>query len=287
MPVPTSFLSEIIALFGQPVAENPTQYMHERAFAALGLNWRYVTLEVPPGRLEDAVRGMRAMNFAGANCTIPHKLAVMPHLDDITPTARKIGAVNTVVRQPDGSLLGENTDGKGFIRSVTEAGMDLKGARAVVLGAGGAARAIAVELAEAGAADVTIVNRTPERGQELAAHVQAKTGARTDFELWTGPYAVPSGTQLLVNATSIALFPNVEDEVPLDYGTLRPGILACDVIPNPPSTPFLRRAAAAGATTLDGLGMLVYQGAIAFTMWTGHDAPMDVMRKALEDVFAA
>ncbi|MFN3651014.1 MAG: shikimate dehydrogenase [Armatimonadota bacterium] len=287
MPVPTSFLSEIIALFGQPVAENPTQYMHERAFESLGLNWRYVTLEVPPPALPDAVRGMRAMSFAGANCTIPHKVAVMEHLDEITPAARKIGAVNTIVRQADGSLLGENTDGKGFIRSVREAGGDLAGARAVVLGAGGAARAIAVELAEAGARHVTIVNRTREKGEALAAQVRERTSAETRFEPWAGDYAVPADTQLLVNATSIALFPDVDDRVPVDYSTLRPGMLACDVIPNPPSTPFLRLAAEAGATPLDGLGMLVYQGAIAFKMWTGHDAPVDVMRGALEEVFAA
>src|SRR5690606_25773036 len=129
--------------------ENPTQFMHERAFEALDLNWRYLTLEVPPANLPDAVRGMRAMGFAGANCTIPHKIAVIPHLDAVTDTARKIGAVNTIVRRPDRSLLGENTDGKGFIRSVREVGLDLTGVRAVVLGAGGAARAIAVELAEA------------------------------------------------------------------------------------------------------------------------------------------
>jgi shikimate dehydrogenase len=287
MAVPTSFLSEIIALFGQPVAENPTQYMHERAFAALGLNWRYVTLEVPPPSLSDAIRGMRAMNIAGANCTIPHKIAVMPHLDAITPTAQKIGAVNTIVRQPDGSLLGENTDGKGFIRSLEVAGVDIPGSRAVVLGAGGAARAIAVELAEAGASHVRIVNRTVARGNELAGHVQSATGIATAFDDWSGPYAVPADTQLLVNATSIALHPDVHDEVPVDYGTIRPEMICCDVIPNPPDTPFLRLARAAGATALDGLGMLVFQGAIAFKMWTGHEAPIAVMRGALEEVFAA
>lgn len=284
---PTSFLSEIIALFGQPVAENPTQYMQEKAFEALGLNWRYVTLEVPPAKLPDAVRGMRAMNFAGANCTLPHKIAVMEHLDEITPTARKIGAVNTVVRQKDGTLLGENTDGKGFIQSVREAGLSLSGVRAVVLGAGGAARAIAVELAEAGATHLTIVNRTESRGSELAAQVRERTGVTTAFVPWRGEYAVPAEVQLVVNATSMGLFPNVEETVPVDYGTLRGGMLACDVIPNPPSTPFLRRAAAAGATPLDGLGMLVNQGAIAFKMWTGQEAPAGVMRAALAEVFGA
>lgn len=287
MPVPTAFLSELVALFGQPVAENPTQYMHEKAFEALGLPWRYITMEVPPERLANAVLGLRAMNFAGANCTIPHKIAVIPHLDSLTDTARKIGAVNTLVRQRDGSLLGENTDGKGFIRSVRETGLDLSGARAVVLGAGGAARAIVVELAVAGAAHITLVNRTVEKAQALAAQVRERTGVSVEARPWPGECAVPADTQLLVNATSIALFPNADDLVPVDYGTIRPGLLVCDVIPNPPDTPFLRQARAAGATALDGLGMLVYQGAIAFQMWTGHDAPVDVMRRALEEVFSA
>jgi shikimate dehydrogenase len=287
MAVPTSFLSEIVALFGRPVAENPTQYLHERAFAALGLDWRYVTLEVPPERLPDAVRGMRAMNFAGANCTLPHKVAVMENLDEITPAARKIGAVNTVVRMAGGRLLGENTDGKGFIRSVRETGFTLRGARVVILGAGGAARAIAVEAAEAGVASLQIVNRTEERGRELAGQVQERTGVPTEFHPWTEAHAVASDTQLLVNATSIALAPDGNALVPIDYDTVRPGMLACDVIPNPPDTPFLRRAREQGAATLDGLGMLVYQGAIAFKLWTGHEAPVDVMREALEAVFGA
>lgn len=286
MPAPISFLSQIVALFGQPVAENPTEYMHEQALKALGLQWRYVTLEVTPENLHDAVLGMRAMGFAGANCTIPHKVTVIPHLDSLTDTARKVGAVNTVVRQPDGSLLGENTDGKGFIQSVTEAGLDLKGVRAVIFGAGGAARAISVELAVAGADHITLVNRISDRAPALVAHLREKTGVAADSAAWRGEYAVPPDTQLLVNATSIALAPNVTDLVPVDYSTIRASTLVCDVIPNPPDTPFLKSARAAGATTLDGLDMLVYQGAIAFKMWTGHDAPIDVMRGALEEVFA-
>jgi shikimate dehydrogenase len=286
MRVPTSFLSDLIALFGQPVAENPTQYMHERAFESLDLQWRYITMEVPPENLADAVTGMRAMGFAGGNCTIPHKVAVIEHLDALTPTAAEIGAVNTIVRRTDGSLLGENTDGKGFIQSVQETGLDLSGVNAVILGAGGAARAIGVELAVAGARKITLVNRTAGKAETLAAHVREHTGVETSAQPLAGEYRIPPDTQLLVNATSIALFPNVDDVVPVDYGTLRPGLVVSDVIPNPPDTPFLKKARAAGATTLDGLGMLVYQGAIAFKMWTGHDAPVNIMRQALEDVFA-
>ena len=286
MSAPTSFLSELIALFGKPVAENPTQYMHEQAFAHLGLMWRYVTMEVPAENLADAVRGLRAMNFAGANCTIPHKVEVIPHLDGLTAVARKIGAVNTIIRREGGNLLGENTDGKGFITAVTEAGAILPGSRAIIFGSGGAARAVSVELAVAGASHITIVNRTVSKAESLAKHVTFETGVEVNASAWIGDFSIPSDTQLVINCTSIALAPNNEDLVPIDYGTIKPSMLCCDVIPNPPQTPFVRNCAAAGATSLDGLSMLVHQGAIAFKMWTGHDAPIAVMRGALEEVFA-
>ncbi len=283
--MPRNFLSEIVALFGHPVAENPTQEMHERSFAELGMDWRYVTLDVPAASLPDAILGMRAMNFAGANCTIPHKVNVIPLLDEITPAARRIGAVNTIVRRPDGGYLGENTDGKGFLRSLTGASVDARGAHAVILGAGGAARAIAVELADAGAARLTIVNRSPDRGGLLAEHLARVAGARVTFSPLCGPYAVPADTQLLVNATSVGLYPDLGGCFPIDTETLRREMVVCDVIPNPPNTPFLELGRAAGCLTLDGLGMLVYQGAIGFELWVGRPAPEATMRQALVDVF--
>lgn len=287
MTVPTQFLSEIIALFGSPVAENPTQYMQEEAFRAAGLDFRYVTLEVRADQLGGAVQGLRAMNFTGANCTIPHKVAVIPLLDSLTEAAERIGAVNTIVRQTDGSLLGENTDGKGFIRAVRESGRELAGGRALLLGAGGAARAIAIELALAGASEILIANRTPARGEELVQRILERTVARSAFIPWDATLRIPDGIDFVVNATSIGLYPDVGAIPNVDFTTIRPEQLVCDVIPNPPRTPFLRAAEKRGATALDGLGMLVYQGAIAFKLWTGHEADVDVMRRALERVFAA
>ena len=280
-----SYKAELVGVFGHPVAENPTIVMQEAGFRAMGLNWRYLTIEVRPEQLADAVRGLRAFNMAGINLTIPHKVTVLQYLDGLSPEAELIGAVNTVVREGD-RLIGHNTDGKGFVRSVREeAGMDPQGKRVVFLGAGGAARAMSVEMALAGAAHITIVNRTPERGRDLAALLQDRTRADAEFVPWQGDYSVPAGTDILVNATSIGLFPDVEGVPAVDMSSIHPNLLVCDVIPNPPHTAFLRAAQARGARSLDGLGMLVGQGAIAFKMWTGVDAPVDVMRQALEEVF--
>jgi shikimate dehydrogenase len=166
-----------------------------------------------------------------------------------------------------------------------DAGIDPQDKRVVFLGAGGAARAMAVELALAGAAHITVVNRTSDRGQPLVELLRSKTPAQAEFVPWQGPYTVPASADILVNATSIGLFPDVDDLPAVAMDTVHPGLLVCDVIPNPPQTAFLRAAAARGARTLDGLGMLVGQGAIAFKMWTGQDPPVAVMRQALEEVF--
>jgi shikimate dehydrogenase len=285
MPDEPNYKAELVGVFGHPVAENPTIVMQEAAFQALGLNWRYLTIEVYPQDLAAAMQGLRAFNMRGINLTIPHKVEVLKYLDEISPAAQLMGAVNTVVRQGE-RLVGENTDGQGFMQSLRLDGrVDPVGKQIVVLGAGGAARAITVELALAGAAKITLVNRSGERGQALADLLNQKTSVKAVYTTWDQPYALPEGSQVLVNATSIGLYPNVNDQPNLDYDTIRPGMIVCDVIPNPPRTPFLKQAQARGAHTLDGLGMLVYQGAIGFKLWTGLDAPVEVMRRALEQAF--
>jgi shikimate dehydrogenase len=275
---------ELVGAFGDPIAENPTGVMQEAAFRALGLQWRYLLIEVHKGDLEAAIKGIRAMNFRGINLTIPHKVEVLKYLDQVSEDARLMGAVNTVRREGD-RLIGENTDGKGFLRSLRhDAGVDPAGKRIVVLGAGGA-RAVTVELALAGAAHITVVNRTAERGQTLVALLNEKTPASADFVPWERTYALPSDTDVLVNATSIGLFPHVDEKPDIAYDSITDAMIVCDVIPNPPDTPLLKEAEARGARTLDGLGMLVYQGDIAFKMWTGLDAPLAVMRLALAQAF--
>jgi shikimate dehydrogenase len=281
-----NYKAELVGVFGHPVAENPTIVMQEAAFQALGLNWRYLTIEVHPEDLADAFKGLRAMNFQGINLTIPHKVEVLKYLDEVAEDARLMGAVNTVRREGQ-RLIGENTDGKGFLRSLREdAGVDPRGKKVVILGAGGAARAMTVELALAGAAHLTLVNRSPQRGQELAALLNEKTPAKAEFVPWVQSYTVPPDTDIVANATSIGLFPNIAEKPDLDYNSISSRMIVCDVIPNPPHTPFLKEAEARGAKTLDGLGMLVCQGVIGFKMWTGLDAPVAVMREALAKAFA-
>jgi shikimate dehydrogenase len=285
MPQQTNYKAELVGAFGDPIAENPTGVMQEAAFQALGLQWRYLLIEVHKDDLEGAVRGLRAMNFRGINLTIPHKVEVLKYVDEVSEDARLMGAVNTVRREGD-KLIGENTDGKGFLRSLRDdARVDPAGKRVVVLGAGGAARAVTVELALAGAAHITVVNRTAERGQTLVELLNEKTPASADFVPWERTYALPSTTDVVVNATSIGLFPNVDEKPDIAYDSITDAMIVCDVIPNPPHTPWLKEAEARGARTLDGLGMVVYQGGIAFKMWTGLDAPLAVMRLALAQAF--
>lgn len=278
-----NFKQEIVAVFGQPVAENPTQAMVEAAFAHHELDWRYLTLEVKPTQLKDAVRGARAMGFRGFNCTIPHKVAVIKHLDGLGASAEMMGAVNCVVNR-DGNFIGENTDGKGFVAALS-AVVDIAGKRLVVLGAGGAARAIAVEVALAGAARVTVVNRSEERGRELVELLHTKTSVEAFFVPLNGEFSVPADTDIVVNATSIGLFPDVNASVPISVASLAPQMVVADVIPNPPQTRFLREAAGVGCRTIDGLGMLVNQGVLGIAYWTGVEPDARVMRAALETVF--
>jgi shikimate dehydrogenase len=279
------FKPEICSLFGKPVAENPTQHMIEAAFRHHGLGWRYVQFEIEPEQLADAVRGMRAMGFRGGNVTTPHKVAIVKHLDRIAESAALMGAVNCIARRGN-ELVGENTDGKGFVQSL-RGKTHPAGKRVMILGAGGAARAIGVELALAGAASITIVNRSRERGRELATLLRRGTQVAAEVVPWEGDCKVPGNVDVLVNATSIGLFPDVQARVPLDVSTLSPRLVVADVIPNPPQTWLVRDARARGCRVLDGLGMLVNQGVIGFKSWTGIDAEPSVMRKALEEVFGS
>jgi len=278
-----NFKQELTAAFGQPISENPTQVMIEAAYQHHNLDWRYLTIEVGPNDLEAAVRGAKVMGFQGFNCTIPHKVNVIQYLDGLGESASLMGAVNCVVRK-DGKWIGENTDGKGFVSSLREL-TEPQGKKVVIFGAGGAARAISVEVALAGAHHITIVNRSDERGEELTALLQDKLPCYADFTSWDSIFSIPSDTDVVINATSIGLFPDIEARLDFEPDSLLSNMVVADVIPNPPATNLVHDAREKGCKVIDGLGMLVSQGVIGVKHWTGIDPDPMVMRKALEKVF--
>ena len=283
-----NFKQELVGCYGYPVAENPTQAMIEPAFRAMGLDWRYLTLEVRPEGLKAAVDAARVFGFQGFNCTIPHKVEVIQYLDRLGESAELMGAVNCVVNR-EGKLVGENTDGKGFVASLEEID-DPAGKSVVIFGAGGAARAISVEMALAGANRISIVNRSEDRGQELTALLNDKVKDRcpdleSNFVLWNGNFQIPSDTDIVINATSVGLYPDVDAKLALDSNTLTSNMIVADVIPNPPKTQLVKLAESKGCHVIDGLKMLVGQGVIGIEYWTGRMPDASVMRAGLEAVF--
>ncbi len=273
-------IQQIVCCMGQPVTGNPSQFMMERAFAAARLDWRYLTLEVAPENLGDAVRGMRAMGFRGGNFTLPHKVAVIEHLDRLSEAAELMGAVNCVSIE-EGTLVGENTDGKGFVESLRQI-TDPAGKRVALFGAGGAARAIAVELALAGAESITVINRTRERGESLVSLLKERIEIPSEFILWDSEIEIPADADVVINGTSIGLGDR-QARLPIVADSFDPRQVVADVVFNPVQTRFLQEATERGCKTLDGLGMLVNQGVIGFRIWTGVEPDRAVMREAIEE----
>ena len=275
----TSHPHHRVGIIGWPVEHSVSPAMHNAAFEALGLGWRYECWPTPPEQLAARIASLREPGIVGANVTVPHKEAVIPYLDEITEDARVMGAVNTIVVR-DERLMGHNTDWRGFLTSLREAGFDPQGRRCAVIGAGGAARAVVYALAQAGA-EVAIYNRTVERARhlvrDLGAHLStAVLEAHGLDELAT----VGEETALLVNATSLGMWPQVEGCPWPETRPLPPHLVVCDLVYNPLETRLLARAREAGCTTVDGLGMLVWQGAEAFRLWTGEEPPVEQMREA-------
>ena len=273
------FLHELVGSMSVGAAGNPTVAMVEAAFLHHGLSWRYINMEVAPADLGAAVRGAKAMGFRGFNCSLPHKVSVIEHLDGLGASAAAMGAVNCVVRRGQ-ELIGENTDGKGFLKSL-ETSIDHRGKSIVLFGAGGAARAVAVELGLAGARRITVVNRSGDRGAELAGLLRDTLKLEADLVVWSGDYVIPDGTDVVINATSIGLY-EPDARLAVDLNSLHPGMVVADVVFNPVTTRFLREAAERGCRAVDGLGMLVNQGVIGVRFWTGIDPDPEVMRMALE-----
>ncbi|MEN6315726.1 MAG: shikimate dehydrogenase [Clostridiaceae bacterium] len=282
-----NYLDNLVGVFGHPAAENPGVVIQEAAFKSLGLErWRFLTIDVEPDDLEAAIHGLKAFKMRGINCTIPHKINVIKYLDELSESAKLIGAVNTIINH-DGRLFGENTDGKGFMLSLKSNNVDPKGKNIVILGAGGAARAISVETALAGAGKITIVNRPEDRhlGDSLYKLLNEKLKMETVYVDWIGKYRIPDDTDILINATSIGLYPNINDKPNIEYDCITRDLVVQDVIPNPAFTPFLGEADKRGAKWQSGIGMLINQAALNIKMWTGLEPDKAVMMKALEEAY--
>lgn len=264
--------TRVAAVIGDPVRHSLSPAIHNAAFAATGLDWVYVAFPVAAGAAADAVAAMRTLDLGGLSVTMPHKADVARHLDRLHPDAAALGAVNCVAREGD-ELVGHTTDGDGFVDALrADPGIDPSGSRAVVLGAGGAARAVVLALLRAGAAEVVVVNRSPDP----AARAAALAGPRGRV----GEPAEVAGADLVVNATPVGMLGGPPG-VPAGAEHVRAGQVVADLVYHPRRTALLDLAAARGATPVDGVGMLVHQAARAFTLWTGTAAPVDVMTAAV------
>ena len=258
--------------------------MMEACFAHEGLDWRYVNCEVDEEQLGAAVAGAHAMGWRGFNCSTPHKQTVIQLIDDLGASARIGRAVNCVVRT-DAGWVGHNTDGVGFVRSAQEL-VDLDGVDSLVIGSGGAAHAIAIEVAGAGAHVVRIAGRNGSTTASLARLVDTETSADGSVVEWTRPLVVPPTVRLVVNATSVGMSPHHEELIEVDWDSVSSRAVVADVVPMPANTQFLRAARAAGTATIDGRGMLVNQAAENIFLWTGTWPDTSVMRAALDDALA-
>jgi shikimate dehydrogenase len=279
-------MTKFVGLIGHKLKHSISPQFQQAAFDYLGLDIRYELWDTDKDELPNVVEGIRQPSKLGANVTIPYKEAVLPLLDKVDQLARRIGAVNTIMKR-DGKLLGYNTDASGFIRALEEdGGFVPKGKRAVIIGAGGAARAVSFALADAGVRSLVILNRSIERGKELA--MDLKWGLKvSDTEVialsWKDGRTLTalSKCDLLVNCTSVGMKNSAsEGKSPLSMGLIPKRALIYDVVYNPVETPLIAAAKRAGARTLDGLPMLVYQGAASFELWTGRAAPIDIMMNA-------
>ena len=272
-------------IFGYPIGHSISPAMHRAAFARAGVDASYTAWETRPEDLAASIAKLRGDGYLGANVTIPHKQAAMSALDEIDPAAREIGAVNTIVNRA-GSLFGTNTDAYGFIESLrAESGFDPRGADAALIGAGGAARAAAFALADAGVRTLSIANRSPERAAALASEIAARGVSAQGMGLDSPRFpAACAASALIVNSSSVGMKGGpAEGASPVPLGAIRRGCVVYDMVYNPQETPLLAQAADAGALAVGGLPMLVHQGAAAWSMWTGRDAPIEIMLQAAKE----
>lgn len=269
--------TRVAAVIGDPIAHSLSPAIHNAAFEALGLNWVFVAFAVSAPDCRAAIEGARALRIGGLSVTMPHKETAVSCVDELSDRARSLGALNAIAARPDGSLFGDSTDGQGFLDALGSVHLDPSGMRCVVLGAGGAARAVVLALAGAGVSEIAVVNRSADRARVAAALAgdRGRIGSAEDAE----------GADLVVQATPLGMrAEGIGGEAHpvylVDPSLLHPGQMVVDLVYHPVQTSFLRAARAAGASTCDGVGMLVHQAARAFTLWTGEEAPVSVMEEA-------
>ncbi len=277
--------TKLVGLIGGAVAHSLSPAMHNAAFDELGLNWCYIPLPVAPNRLDEAVRGLAALGFRGANVTVPHKEAVMSHLDVVAEDAMRIGAVNTLIihrtRAGQTTVEGHNTDVAGFIAALQNVELQIDGERAVVVGAGGGGRAAVAGLLAMGAAEIVLFNRNKDRALSVAADFAEYEGRVIPSLLCEEELVkTTSRASLLVHATPVGMWPDVDNSIWPDKAVFPRNMVVLDLVYNPDPTRLLLQAAAVGARTVSGLEMLVAQGALAFTLWTGKAAPLATLRSA-------
>lgn len=275
--------TRVVGVFGDPVEHSCSPQMHNAAFQAMGLDWVYLAFRVAHEHLHSAVKAVRALNMPGVNVTVPHKVAAVPLVDRLSREAEQTGAVNTMVNE-NGILTGHNTDVEGFLRCARGAGVTLGGQRVMVLGAGGAARAVVAGLAQVGAAQVVVANRSPHRAAEVA-----ELGNRLAGHAFAGPCELTAealkqadeGISVFIQTTSVGMYPDVGGALPLPWELVGPDTWVVDLVYNPPRTRLLALAEQRGARCVGGVEMLVQQGAASLELWSKREAPVPVMREAL------
>lgn len=259
--------TKLMGVLGDPIEHSFSPFMHNSVYKHLGLDYAYLALKVEKENLGAAVEGLRALGFIGANVTIPHKENIMQFLTEVSKEAQLIGAVNTLILTKDG-FKGDNTDGKGFLKSLSKEAFDPTGKKAIIIGAGGAARAVAVSLALKGASQVDIINRTREKAEKIVRIINDKTGVKSNLYNYEDNLGVTfKEASLIVNTTSLGMHPQTDKMPPLKLDLFSSHHFVVDLIYNPAETKFLKMAREKNCKTLNGLGMLIYQGEYSFKMW--------------------
>jgi len=275
--------TKLTALLGYPVKQSLSALMHNTAFGHLNLDYIYIPFDIEQKDLQTTVAGLKTLNFTGFNLTMPHKQEIIQYLDEISKEAKLIGAVNTVVKEK-GRLIGYNTDGKGYIASLKEEKIPVKNQKVVMVGSGGAAKSIAIQLAMEGVEEILLLNRTIKPAEEIAdtiienisgCHVKAREFNQSNLQ------KVLEKANILINCTPLGMYSKKDNSIVEDERILRKDLVVSDLVYNPEETKLLRQGKNRGCKTINGLGMLIWQGALAFKVWTGEDMPVDVVREKM------